>query len=113
MSTIIGFVAYNFGKQKSAWITFQLQKGDFVATLNASQKLRDGNTQEALRVIEDHCYAEANMLLEEKQKTQEDSTIKKLMPELVQYREKYAGSTNTWTYMEQHLEKNLKDTGFK
>jgi hypothetical protein len=62
VAAITGLLGYAIGKQKTEWSGFQLEKGDFAASLNTAQKLRAGNSEEALRVIENHCYAIADIL---------------------------------------------------
>ena len=84
----------------------QLQKGTFVISLDALQKLRSGDVDRAMRRMETLCFGSAEMLYSDP--AYRDQTITKtLATELIQYRASYRTNSSEWTSAEEQLEKHL------
>ncbi len=85
--------------------------GTFVATLTGLQDLRTGNTDEALRRLESHCFATAVGLLEDS-RWYGDPVLAGLIPELISYRAEFRTIPTEWTPAEKILEDRLAQYGY-
>jgi len=100
--TISAVYSFSLGQKRA----IAAERGAFVATLSAAECLRDGKSEEALNLIENHCYSSALRLIRESG-SKRDFTVRALMPRLVRYRRKFARSRDGWTPVEESLERLL------
>jgi hypothetical protein len=84
----------------------QLQKGTFVGSLDALQKLRAGNIPDTTERIETLCFLSAELLYSDPA-FRDDFLTKTLLPDLIQYRASYRANGSEWTPVERKLEATL------
>jgi hypothetical protein len=92
-------VAYDAGFARAKG----LQKGTFVGTMDALEKLRAGQTDEGIRRIESLCFSAANTLYEDPQ-YRDHIVTKSFAQPLIHYRETYRTNRPEWTPPEERLE---------
>jgi hypothetical protein len=84
----------------------QLQKGTFVGTIDALQKLRAGDVAGGTQRIESLCFSAADMLYSDPD-YRDQIVTKTFAPELIQYRATFRTNSAEWTPAEQKLEHDL------
>lgn len=98
-------VAYELGQRQGQDKAMGLSKGAFVTSLNALQKLDAGKNADAIRVLEGYCYFNSMVLLSDRE-SMRNSTVKNLLPELVQYRKSHLSAAPP-SYVESKLDSLL------
>ena len=96
------WLGYRAGLERQyTWI-----KGDFIATINALGKLRNGEADSAIRVLEVNCFSMA-IILYENPELRNDVVPKAFLKELRDYRAMYRTNKSEWSPAEQRLEQTL------
>jgi hypothetical protein len=105
-STASSFLAYRAGFARAK----QLQKGTFVGTLDALQKLRAGDVADGTRRIEALCFSAAGMLYSDPD-YRDQFVTRTFAPVLIQYRAAYRGN-RTILQMQDGLRIPISQPGF-
>ena len=101
---IFSFCIFHVGQRSGVNKVMILQVGGLSIQIGALENLRQGNITNAIDDIEASCFAVAVCLMEN-EKWRDDFIGKMLFRKLHDYRRKYAGNSNEWTYTETILEK--------
>src|SRR4051794_19073407 len=91
---------YFMGSRRGFERGLMLQKGVFVGTLEALQKLRTGDIEAGTRRIESLCFMSANTMYGRAPDAQ--FVAKTFISELKQYRQQYRTNSAEWTVAEQN-----------
>lgn len=83
------------------------QKGTFVGSFGALQKLRAGDIEGGTRDVERLCFAAADTVYGGHPET--EFIAKSFLDEFRHYRQTYRTNSADWTIMEQNLERKLAD----
>jgi len=103
---IISFLNYRFGYKSGSENTLGLLRGAFVLELVALDNIQNNNVSEGIEKIETSFYSTAVILLESP-KWSNSSPVEIFIPELIEYRKKFASSQSEWTPTEKRLEELL------
>jgi hypothetical protein len=96
-------IAYDEGFARAK----ELQKGVFVGTMDALEKLRGGQTDEGIRRIESVCFSAANTLYGDP-RYRNHIVTKSFAQPLIHYRDTYRTNRAEWTPAEERLEGLLR-----
>jgi hypothetical protein len=80
-----------------------LEKGTLVVSLDALQKLRNGDVAGGIGRIETMCFLSANLLLGDSDYST-NPTVKAMATELLAYRSTYRTNRAEWTPVEEQLQ---------
>jgi hypothetical protein len=100
--SLCAFVAYRAGVARGR----PLEKGAFIVSLDALQKLRGGDIGQATRNMEKLCFSSADMFYRDAS-YQDRMETKTFIQDLTQYRASYRTNRAEWTATEEQLEKHL------
>ena len=100
------FLAYRIGYVYGRRLTLSTLKGDLVMSLTVLPDIRNNNILKGVEVLEAYCYCTACCLLDDTEWSNDD-TVKIFIPELIEYRKKFAVPQSQWTVMEKRLEELL------
>lgn len=100
---VCSFVTYRIAYDAGFARAKELQKGTFVGTMDALEKLRAGQTDEGIRRIESLCFSAANTLYEDP-RYRDHIVTKSFAQPLIHYRETYRTNRAEWTPAEERLE---------
>ena len=102
------WTAYSLGRHRGYNLGLVLdQKGAFVGSLDALQKIRAGNIDEGARRLEATCFAAANTVYSDHPETR--FIARTFFDDLKHYRQTYRTNSADWSVAEQNLEQKLAD----
>lgn len=99
---LLTFTGYRAGQRH----TLGLQKGTFVGTVDALERIRKGDIEGGTRRIESLCFSSAVSLMTDSH-YRENVAVRTLTPSLVSYRQSFRTNQSEWTPMERRLERLL------
>src|SRR5208283_2887437 len=103
-----GWAAYSIGHRRGYELGLVLeQKGAFVGSFDAVQKLRAGDIEAGTRRIETTCFAAADTVYAGHPEC--DFVAKTFVSDFRHYRQTYRTNSADWSVMEQNLERKLAD----
>ena len=104
----IAWVSYSIGHRRGFELGLVLeQKGTFVGTFDALQKIRSGDIEGGTRRIESSCFAAAATVYAGRPET--ELVAKSFLADFRHYRQTYRNNRADWSIMEQNLERELAD----
>lgn len=102
------WVAYSIGHRRGYDLGLALdQKGVFVGTFDALQKIRAGEVEAGTRRIETSCFEAADSVYAGRPET--EFIAKSLLGDFRHYRQTYRTNSADWSITEQNLERKLAD----
>ena len=102
------WAAYFIGHRRGYDLGLVLsQKGAFVGTFDALQKLRAGELEAGIRRIESSCFAAADTVYAGRPET--EFVAKSFLADFRHYRQTYRTNSAEWSIAEQNLERKLVD----
>lgn len=102
------WISYSIGHRRGYELAVVLeQKGAFVGSFDALQKIRAGDIQGATQRIESTCFAAADTVYGSHPEC--DFVAKTFLSDFRRYRQTYRSNSADWSIMEQNLERKLGD----
>ena len=102
------WAAYSLGHRRGYDLALVLdQKGVFVGTFDALQKIRAGEVEAGTRLIESSCFAAADTVYAGRSET--EFIAKSFLGDFRRYRQTYRTNNADWSITEQNLGKKLTD----
>jgi hypothetical protein len=100
---IVGPACWWVGHRSGMHESLGLEKGTLVGSIDALQKLRNGDVDGGTRRLEKMCFLSADLMLGDSEYAL-NSTVKAMVPELLAYRNKYRTNSAEWTPAEERLQ---------
>ena len=102
----VSFIAYRIGYATGCQETVGITRGTFVTGGDALKKFRNNDILEGIRRLEAMYYGTAVVLLESP-KWRNSFIVETFVPDLIEYRRKFAATQSQWTPTEKILEELL------